>query len=94
MMDRKPEGDRLIGEPEVKARTDTSRAYRWRLERDDKFPRRVKVGARAVRWRLSEIEAWIAGLGREPGARPPAQPPAPPRPMAAPLIKGPRVLVP
>jgi prophage regulatory protein len=39
-----------------------SRAQRWRLERDGKFPRRLRLGPHTVRWRLSEILAWIADL--------------------------------
>jgi len=31
----------------------------WKLEREKKFPARVKVGERAVRWRESDVRAWI-----------------------------------
>jgi prophage regulatory protein len=54
--------DRLIAECECRAITGWSRAQRWRLERDGKFPRRLRLGPRTVRWRLSEILAWIAEL--------------------------------
>ena len=31
----------------------------WRLEKENKFPKRVKLGPRAVGWRLSDIQDWI-----------------------------------
>jgi len=54
--------ERLIAERECRTRSGLSRAQRWRLERDGKFPRRLRLGPRTVRWRLSEILAWIADL--------------------------------
>jgi prophage regulatory protein len=54
--------ERLIAEGECRATTGLSRAQRWRLERDGKFPRRLRLGPRTVRWRLSQILAWIADL--------------------------------
>jgi predicted DNA-binding transcriptional regulator AlpA len=37
--------------------TNVSRPHRWRLERENKFPRRVQLGPRSVGWRLSEVLA-------------------------------------
>lgn len=54
--------DRLIAEPECRAISGWSRAQRWQLERDGKFPRRLRLGPRTVRWQLSDILAWIAEL--------------------------------
>ena len=54
--------ERLIAERECRAISGWSRAQRWRLERDGKFPRRLRLGPHTVRWRLSEILAWIADL--------------------------------
>ena len=54
--------ERLIAEPECRAISGLSRAQRWRLERSGKFPRRLRLGPHTVRWRLSEILAWIADL--------------------------------
>src|SRR5262249_51397804 len=34
----------------------------WRLRHAGKFPRPVRIGLRAVGWRISEIEAWIDRL--------------------------------
>ena len=33
--------------------------YRW-MDGAEQFPRPVKIGARATRWRSDEVEAWIA----------------------------------
>jgi prophage regulatory protein len=63
MTDRdKEHQERLIAEAECRARSGLSRAQRWRLEREGRFPRRLRLGPRTVRWRLSEILAWIADL--------------------------------
>lgn len=58
--------ERLIAERECRAITDLSRAQRWRMERDGKFPRRLRLGSHTVRWRLSEILVWIANLPTSP----------------------------
>jgi len=49
----------VIRLPEVKARTGISRASIYSFEKQNKFPKRVKLGSRAVGWIESEIEAWI-----------------------------------
>lgn len=52
--------DRLLRRPEVLERTaigGTSTLYEW-MSRGE-FPRPVKLGARAVAWRESEVLAWI-----------------------------------
>lgn len=35
--------------------------YRW--EREDKFPKRIRLADNCTRWRLDEIEAWEAQRG-------------------------------
>jgi len=54
--------DRLIGEAECREVSGLSRAQRWRLERDGKFPQRIALGPRTVRWRLNDVMAWIGAL--------------------------------
>ena len=39
-----------------------SRSQIWRDEMQGKFPRRVKIGARAVGHLRRDIEAWLQGL--------------------------------
>jgi prophage regulatory protein len=53
--------DRLLSWPEVKARVGLSRTSVWRLEREGKFPKRVRILPGRVAWRESEIVAWISG---------------------------------
>ncbi|MEP1573893.1 helix-turn-helix transcriptional regulator [Roseibium album] len=36
-----------------------SRSQIWRLEKDGRFPARIKIGHRKVAWRYSEIIEWI-----------------------------------
>lgn len=45
---------------EVGRRTLTSETTRWRREKAGRFPRRIKLGARKIGYRRSEIEAWEA----------------------------------
>lgn len=42
----------------------------YRMERDGKFPARVRIGANRVGWPLKEVEAWFA-------SRPVVVPPSP-----------------
>jgi prophage regulatory protein len=37
-----------------------SKVHLWRLEREGKFPRRVKLGENRHGWLESEIDDWIA----------------------------------
>lgn len=51
--------ERILRRPEVEARTGLSRStiYEW-MKRGD-FPQPVKLGARLVAWRESDIAAWL-----------------------------------
>ena len=51
--------DRLLRCPEVEEITGLSRASIYRLMQCGRFPPRVKASATAVRWRQSEVYAWI-----------------------------------
>jgi prophage regulatory protein len=53
-----PEADRVIREDECLRLTGLSRTTRWRLERQDRFPRRLQLSDNAVGWLLSELLAW------------------------------------
>lgn len=37
----------------------------WRLERDDRFPARVKLGPNRVGWYRAEIVAWLEERSRD-----------------------------
>ncbi|MCY3637686.1 MAG: AlpA family transcriptional regulator [Chloroflexi bacterium] len=52
--------DRLIRLEEALSYTGLSRSELYRKIRVGEFPRPVRVGKRAVRWRESEVEEWIA----------------------------------
>ena len=54
--------DRLLRRPEVEELTGLSRASIYRRMGDGKFPPPVRVGAMAVRWKESDITAWMQSL--------------------------------
>lgn len=54
--------DRLLTRQEVEAMVGVKRSaiYRWMAQ--GTFPMPLKLGTSSVRWRQSEIEAWIGAL--------------------------------
>ena len=59
--------DRLLRLDEVKSRCGLSRSSVYRMMRGGSFPEPLRVGLRAVRWRQSEIEDWLATRPRASG---------------------------
>lgn len=51
---------RLLRRREVERRVGRSRSSIYALIADGRFPRPVRVGARAVRWVEAEVDSWIA----------------------------------
>ncbi len=51
--------NRFVREAECKQITGLSRTRRWELEREGKFPKRIKLSERAVAWRLSDLMSWM-----------------------------------
>ena len=51
--------DRLLRIRQVEEITGLSRSSIYRLMQDGEFPRPVKVGPAAVRWRASDINTWL-----------------------------------
>lgn len=51
--------DRLLRLPDVIERTGLSRRTIYRKMNAGEFPASVKLGANAVAWRQSQIEAWM-----------------------------------
>lgn len=51
--------DRLLRRRDVERITGVSRSSIYRLMQEGEFPRPVRVGPGAVRWKASDIEAWI-----------------------------------
>lgn len=60
----KPAGFTLLKLPAVMAKTTFSEPSIYRLMRDGKFPKPLKLGARAVAWRSDEIDEFINSLQR------------------------------
>ena len=46
--------------PELVQRTKISRSAVYAMIARDEFPRPVRLGRRAVGWRVEDVEAWIA----------------------------------
>ena len=59
--------DRLLRLREVLALCGLSRSTVYRQMGERAFPLPLKVGVRAVRWRESEIEDWLASRPRAAG---------------------------
>ena len=51
--------DRLLRRRKVEEITGLGRSSIYRQMQDGAFPRPVKVGSAAVRWRASDITAWV-----------------------------------
>ena len=51
--------NRLLRREEVENLTSLSRSIIYRMMNTCQFPQPVRVGSRAVRWRLSEIIEWM-----------------------------------
>ena len=51
--------DRLLKSRQVEEITGLSRSSIYRLMPRGEFPQRVRVGRKAVRWRESDITAWV-----------------------------------
>jgi predicted DNA-binding transcriptional regulator AlpA len=58
--------DRIISKSECrKVLGGVSDSTIWRLEHQGDFPKRVRVAPGTAGWRMSEVQQWIAKLGRE-----------------------------
>ena len=53
--------EKLLRRDEVEDLVGLATTSVYRLMRAGSFPEPVRVGARAVRWRRSELEEWLAG---------------------------------
>ena len=57
--------ERIIRKPELISKIGLSDATIWRMERDNKFPRRLRLGGNSTGWLLSEVDAWIEARAAE-----------------------------
>ena len=60
------ETQQLLTRPEVESRSRLATSTIYRLMRSGQFPEPIRIGPRAVRWRASDLDAWLA---RRPYAR-------------------------
>lgn len=51
---------RILRRAEVEQKTGFKRAHLYSLMKEDKFPKSIRLGVRAVGWDSVEIEQWIA----------------------------------
>jgi prophage regulatory protein len=61
--------ERLLDEMAVEVMTGMSRFLRSKEEAEGRFPKRVRVGTRTVRWKQSEVLQWIKNLPTGPSVR-------------------------
>ena len=59
--------DRLLRRPDVEQRCGVTRSTIYRLMDEERFPRPIHVGPKAVRWLESDIDAWMASRPRAEG---------------------------
>lgn len=52
-------GERLINLREVMHKTSLGSTWIYQLIKNGEFPKAIKLAERCVRWRESDIEAWI-----------------------------------
>lgn len=65
-----PTERRIIRLPEVERLTGFKRSHIYNLMKDQRFPKAVKLGARAVGWDSSAVDEWVGQ--RLEGPRPSA----------------------
>jgi len=56
---------RILRRAEVEAKTGFKRAHIYSLMKEGRFPKALRLGARAVGWDSTEIDQWIADRLKE-----------------------------
>lgn len=59
--------EKLLRRQEVEAYCQIGRSTIYRLMRSGQFPTPIRIGLRAVRWRASDIEEYLAECPRATG---------------------------
>jgi len=57
--------ERIIRKPELLRIIGLSDCTVWRMEKEGRFPLRIRLGGNSTGWLLSEVEAWIAARAAE-----------------------------
>ena len=54
----------ILNVKDVSLITTLSRVTIWRLEKEGKFPPRIKISQKRIGWRKDEVAKWIESLPR------------------------------
>ena len=54
----------ILDVKDVSLMTKISRVTIWRLEKEGKFPPRIKISSKRIGWRKAEVAKWIESLPR------------------------------
>ena len=60
-----PTERRFLRRAEVEQKTGFKRAHIYNLMKEDKFPKALRLGVRAVRWDSVEVDQWMADRRKE-----------------------------
>lgn len=52
-------GNRILRQSEVMQKTGLSRTTLWRLEKQNKFPKKIQISERNIGWLSDDIDDWI-----------------------------------
>ena len=66
--------DRVMRLSEVKRITGLSRTTIWEMERAGRFPKHIRLTAKAIGWLESQIAEWIGELAAPPMTEPDRRP--------------------
>lgn len=59
---------RIVSKKELRQMVPFTPQHILRMEKQGRFPRRIRLGERRVGWRLTDIEAWLDARAAESGA--------------------------
>jgi prophage regulatory protein len=55
----------VLSYPKLREKVDYTRQHLSRLEKLDRFPKRIRIGANRVGWLEHEVDAWIEARAAE-----------------------------
>ncbi|MBA3014963.1 MAG: AlpA family transcriptional regulator [Proteobacteria bacterium] len=57
--ERKQAQTRILRKPELLAMVGLSDPTIWRMEKDGKFPKRIRLGGNSCGWISDEVDSWL-----------------------------------
>ena len=57
--------ERVIRKPELLAKVGLSDPTIWRMEKDGRFPKRLRLGGNSCGWLESEVDGWLTERAAE-----------------------------